>query len=168
MALLRRSKTEKARAGSGADASTLGVLVVNDDEDACELLCRVVSQSGAVAFRAHSADGAIDELSEHLASVQGVVLDLSRGTAASIPVLETIRHRGDLGNPGVMIIATTEANRALAFESGVDEFLTRPFHVDEFTSTLGQMLARSPDERDAHRTEQAIGAGGRQDTDTGS
>jgi DNA-binding response OmpR family regulator len=161
--LLRRSKTERAKAE--AEPTTFGVLVVNDDEDACELLCRVVSHTGAVAFRAHSPEGAIEELGEHLASVQAVVLDFSKGTATSFTVLETIRHRDDLGDPCVMIIATTNANRSLAFDSGVDEFLTRPFHVDEFTSTLGQMLARSPEEREAHRAAQTVASGGLQDVD---
>ena len=161
--MLRRSKTERAKAE--AEPTTFGVLVVNDDEDACELLCRVVSHTGAVAFRAHSPEGAIEELGEHLASVQAVVLDFSKGTATSFTVLETIRHRDDLGDPCVMIIATTNANRSLAFDSGVDEFLTRPFHVDEFTSTLGQMLGRSPEEREAHRAEQTLATGGLQDVD---
>ena len=163
--MLRRSKTERAKAEADAGAATFGVLVVNDDEDACELLCRVVSHTGAVAFRAHSPEGAIEELSEHLASVQAVVLDFSRGTATSFTVLESIRQRDDLGNPCVMIIATTNANRSLAFDSGVDEFLTRPFHVDEFTSTLGQMLGRTLEEREAHRQEQTVAAGGLQDLD---
>jgi DNA-binding response OmpR family regulator len=163
--LLRRSKTERAKAQADTGASTFGVLVVNDDEDACELLCRVVSHSGAVAFRAHSPDGALEELGEHLASVQAVVLDFSRGTATSFSVLESIRQRDDLGNPCVMIIANTDANRSLAFDSGVDEFLTRPFHVDEFTSTLGQMLGRTQEEREAHRQQQTVASGGLQDVD---
>ena len=160
---MRRSKTERAKA-EAEPGTTFGVLVVNDDEDACELLCRVVGHTGAVAFRAHSPEGAIEELGEHLASVQAVVLDFSKGTATSFTVLETIRHRGDLGDPCVMIIATTNANRSLAFDSGVDEFLTRPFHVDEFTSTLGQMLGRTRPSG-AHRAEQTATTGGFQDVD---
>ena len=163
--MLRRSKTERAKGDAESGATTFGVLVVNDDEDACELLCRVVSHTGAVAFRAHSPEGAIEELAEHLASVQAVVLDFSKGTATSFTVLETIRHRPDLGDPCVMIIATTTANRSLAFDSGVDDFLTRPFHVDEFTSTLGQMLGRTSEEREAHRAAQTVASGGLQDVD---
>jgi len=50
--LLRRSKTEGKKGSASDTEATLGVLVVNDDEDACELLCRVLQHSGAVAFRA--------------------------------------------------------------------------------------------------------------------
>ena len=157
--LLRRSKTDgKKGSASDPEAPSLGVLVVNDDEDACELLCRVIQHTGAVAFRAHSAEGAIDELGAHQASVRAVVLDFTSGTATSFSVLDAIRQDDTLADLRVMIIATTPANRSLAFESGVDEFLTRPFHVDEFTSAVGAMLARTPEERDAHRLEQAADA----------
>jgi DNA-binding response OmpR family regulator len=93
--------------------------------------------------------------------VQAVVLDFSKGTAAtSFTVLESIRERDDLVSPAVMIVATTTANRSAAFEAGADEFLARPFHVDELTSALGQMLSRSPDEREAYRTLQIAPAEG--------
>jgi DNA-binding response OmpR family regulator len=153
--LLRRSKAESKKGrSSDPEPPSLGVLVVNDDEDACELLCRVIQHSGAVAFRAHSAEGAIDELGAHRASVRAVVLDFSSGTATSFTVLNSIRQDLELAEVCVMIVATTNANRSLAFESGVDEFLTRPFHVDEFTSAVGAMLSRSPEEREQHRLQQ--------------
>ncbi len=152
--LLRRSKTEGKKGRSAAsEPATFGVLVVNDNEDACELLCRVIQHTGAVAFRAHSADGAIDELGAHQASVRAIVLDFTSGTATSFAVLDTIRQDETWSDLRVMLIATTTADRSLAYESGVDEFLLRPFHVDEFTSAVGAMLARSPEERDAHRAE---------------
>jgi len=154
--LRRRSKTDKAKAAKAepstdAGGSLLGVLVVNDDEDACELLCRVIQHTGVVAFRAHSSDGAIDELGAHVAAVQAVVLDFNSGTAASLALLESIRDDPDLSHLCVMVIATTAANRRHVYNSGADEFLTRPFHVDEFTSAVGAMLARSPHEREVHR-----------------
>ena len=152
--LLRRSKTEAKKAAADA-AETLGVLVVNDDEDACELLCRVLQHSGAVAFRAHSADGALDELREHRASVRAVVLDFSSGTATSFTVLDSIRQDPTRADVRVMIIATTDAARSDAYAAGADEFLVRPFHVDEFTSAVGAMLARTPEERGAHRLDEA-------------
>lgn len=162
--LLRRSKTDKGKAAkakgaSEHDGSRLGVLVVDDNEDACELLCRVIQHTGVVAFRAHSSEGAVDELSAHIASVQAVVLDFSSGTASSFAVLEAIRDDPNLSHLCVMIIATTAANRRHAFESGADEFLTRPFHVNEFTSAVGAMLARSPDEREAHRLRESADEG---------
>jgi len=141
-----------------------GVLVVNDDEDVCELLCRVLASTGAlVAYRAHSSDGALEELAEHRSSIDAVVLDFTGGTATSFAVLEAIRRRPELENPAVIIVATTNANRVLAFDSGVDEFITRPFHADDFLAVVTTVLSRSPEEREAYRIHQTVAGRGLSD-----
>ncbi len=161
--MLRRSKTERADAAPPPSVSK-GVLVVNDDEDVCELLCRVLQSSHQlVAFRAHSSDGALEELETHHASIDAVVLDFTGGTATSFAVLEAIRRRPDLGNPAVIIVATTTANRVLAFDSGVDEFLTRPFHADDFLNAINIVLSRSAEERETYRVQQTIAGRGLSD-----
>jgi DNA-binding response OmpR family regulator len=141
-----------------------GVLVVNDDEDVCELLCRVLESSGElIAYRAHSAEGALEELDTHHSSIDAVVLDFTGGTATSFVVLEGIRRRPELGNPAVIIVATTTANRVLAFDSGVDEFITRPFHASDFVVSVKTVLARSADEREAYRRQQTLAGRGLSD-----
>jgi DNA-binding response OmpR family regulator len=161
--LLRRSKTDKSAAVEVDPEQQVskGVLVVNDDEDMCELLCRVLQSTGSlVAYRAHSSDGALEELTEHQASINAVILDFTGGTATSFAVLESIRRRPDLENPAVIIVATTNANRVLAFDSGVDEFITRPFHATDFLTVVLTVLSRSPEEREAYRTHQTIAGRG--------
>jgi len=159
--LLRRSKTDRAKAGASDGQGPKGVLVVNDDEDVCELLCRVLESRNQLAVhRAHSSEGALEELAEQAASIDAVVLDFTGGTATSFVVLDAIRHRPELGDPAVIIVATTTANRVLAFDSGVDEFLTRPFQADDFLDLVDRVLARSADEREAYRTQQAIASRG--------
>jgi two-component system, OmpR family, response regulator len=153
--LLRRSKTDKSKTGSSpADRGVTAVVVVNDDADVCELLCRVIVAKGMEAFRADSPETALATIEEHASSIGVVLLDFTGGTATSFSVLDQIRHRDELGDPAVVIIATTTANRALAFESGVDEFITRPFHADELTATLATVLGRTPEERTAFRAAQ--------------
>jgi DNA-binding response OmpR family regulator len=159
--LLRRSKTDRAKSEKSDGHVSKGVLVANDDEDVCELLCRVLqSRHELVAYRAHSSDGAIDELATHADSIDAVILDFTGGTATSFVVLDAIRRRPELGDPAVIIVATTTANRVLAFDSGVDEFLTRPFQADDFLDLVDGVLARSPDEREAYRSQQAIASRG--------
>ncbi len=81
--MLRRSKTDRAKSdGPPDEGGSKGVLVVNDDEDVCELLCRVLeSRHELVAYRAHSSEGALDELATHQASIDAVILDFTAGTA---------------------------------------------------------------------------------------
>ncbi len=75
-------------------------------------------------------------------------------------MLESIRRRPDLENPAVIIVATTNANRVLAFDSGVDEFITRPFHANDFLNVVLTVLGRTPEEREAYRTHQTIAGRG--------
>jgi DNA-binding response OmpR family regulator len=161
--LLRRSKTERAERAAKERVSQ-AVLVVNDDEDVCELVCRVLqSKGGLVPYRAHSAEGALEELETHQDAIDAVILDFTGGTASSFAVLESIRQRSDLGNPAVIILATTTANRVLAFDSGVDEFVTRPFHADDFVVTVTTVLGRSTEEREEYRNRQALAGRGLND-----
>ncbi len=162
--MLRRSKTDRAAAAAAADAhpTARGVLVVNDDQAACELLCRVIEQTGALAVRANDGDAAVRALSE-TDGIGAVVLDFSSGTAMSFSVLEAIRQQAGEAMPAIMMIAATSANRPLAFEAGVDAFLTRPFHADEFSAAVAEMLDRSPAEREAHRQQQSLAGPAPQD-----
>ncbi len=158
--MLRRSKTDKTEPAAKGQVSP-GVLVVNDDEDVCELVCRVLqSKGGLVAFRAHSSGDAIEELEAHKDAIDVVILDFTGGTASSFAVLESIRQRTDIGSPAVIILATTTANRVLAFDSGVDEYVTRPFHADDFVATVTTVIGRTPDEREEYRSRQALAGRG--------
>ncbi len=163
--MLRRSKTDRA-AAAAADAldqaTASGVLVVNDDEAACELLSRVIEGTDAVAVRARDADSAVQAMTA-TDGIGAVVLDFFSGTATSFSVLEAIRQQAGDAMPAIMMIATTSANRTLAFDSGVDEFLTRPFHIDEFKTAVADMVARSPEEREARRRQQSHSGPGLQD-----
>jgi DNA-binding response OmpR family regulator len=159
--LLRRSKTERA---PKEEQVSPAVLVVNDDEDVCELLCRILqSKGGLIPFRAHTSEGALEELESRKDAVSAVILDFSGGTATSFALLESIRQRADLSELAVIIVATTTANRVLAFDSGVDEFVTRPFHADDFVATVTTVLGRSPEERAEYRSRQALAGRGLND-----
>ena len=53
------------------------ILVVNDDEGACELLCRLLVRAGHRVQRAHNAEQALGQLS--VGKISCVVLDLAAG-----------------------------------------------------------------------------------------
>ncbi|MEI7592911.1 MAG: response regulator [Actinomycetes bacterium] len=149
-----RSAGEDPPSSEVSLGSRVGVLIVNDDEDACELLCRLMQRAGIVALRAHSPQGAIDELTEHRGLVNGVVLDFTRATATSFAVIESIGVDAELQDLRIMVISETDADRMQAFESGADEYLARPFHADELVDAVHRMLDRTPEEREIyHRSD---------------
>lgn len=132
-------------------------LVVNDDADAGELIARLCESIGLDTTRSTDADAAIALVGTEAFDV--VVLDLLlAGVTTALRVLDEIRDLtvGSAG-AGVVIIAATDTNRLFAFQSGADGFIVRPFHAEELLEAVGDVLARTPDERLEHRREQLLG-----------
>ena len=147
--MLRRSKSD---GGSGPAR----ILVVNDDEGGCELVARILEARGATAQRVHTHADAVVALNRTEDPVTLAVLDFtSGGTASSLKLLDSIRHgiEGSRDVPVVMLAASPN-NRMFAYQSGTDAFLVRPLHADELGAAIEEVLARSPEEREAYRTTQ--------------
>lgn len=154
--MLKRSKTDDEidleAAGTGGR-----VLVINDDPDACELVARLVESAGWPATRLHDIHGVGEALLA--GSYLAVVIDsLTVGITDAFKALDDIRN-GDaaIRDLAVIIIASTDTNRLFAYQSGVDGFVVRPVHADEFLDVVRMVLARDPDERVEYRRAQLMG-----------
>jgi len=150
--LLRRSKTERAKAGADNGATTFGVLVVNDDEDACELLVRVLTRAGHEVERAHNHDQAMGQLA--VGRFDCVVLDLaSGGIGQNLKLLDLIRSSVTKSVAGVrvVLVAQQSSNRMFSWQAGIDAFIARPFHADELLAQVSEVLSRPEAERERHR-----------------
>ena len=131
------------------------VLVVNDEPDACELLVRMIATSGYRTLGATSESDATALMAYDLPRC--VVLDLSAGgVGSSLKVLDHIRSHEDhrINTARVVLCAPTAKNRAFSFQSGADSFLVRPFHLDELTGQIADVLRRPHDERARHRRDE--------------
>src|SRR6516165_8394012 len=97
------------------------VLVVNDDEDSCELLCRVLVRAGYPIERAANPDQAISILD--VLRPACVVLDLSTGgIGRNLQLLDSIRSQLDssLAGTRVVLIAHQTSNRMFSWQAGTD------------------------------------------------
>jgi DNA-binding response OmpR family regulator len=132
------------------------VLVVADDRDAGELLARLVDEAGWLASLAFAPAAAVVELAEARPPYAAVVLDLSTTNRAA--GLEALRSIRDLpGAPGavpVVMCSWNDGERAQAWVSGVDGFLTRPFHANALAAEITAAVERPLADRDAHRQRQ--------------
>lgn len=131
------------------------VLVVNDDTDACELLVRILGAAGFRAEGVPSADAAIASMLRLLPRC--VVLDLTAGgIGSSLKVLDQIRSHEDrrISSARAVLIATSAKNRSFSFQSGVDAYLTRPFHADELVRHVTDVVDRPDEERARHRRDE--------------
>ena len=131
------------------------VLVVNDDPAACEMLVRMVGSKGYHAIGAASADEATWRVADDLPRC--IVLDLDDGgIGTSLKLLDVIRSHHDLrvSTARVVLCAASPRNRSFSFQSGTDAFIVRPFHLDELTEQIADVIDRAHDERARHRRDE--------------
>jgi len=131
------------------------VLVVNDDPAACEMLVRMVTLKGYRGIGATSPNEATGRIAAELPRC--IVLDLDAGgIGTSLKVLDSIRSHDDLrvSTARVVLCAASPKNRTFSFQSGADAFLVRPFHLDELTAQIGDVLARAHEDRARHRRDE--------------
>ena len=151
MVLRRSSKAERPGHSPFAPEPSQ-LLVVNDDENACELLCRLLVGAGHRVHRAHNGDQALAQL--NVGKVDCVVLDLSTGgIGANLKLLDTIRSamQQEIAAVRVVLVAQQTSNRMFSWQAGIDAFLVRPFHANELLAQVADVLSRPDNERARHR-----------------
>ena len=166
-AAMARGKS-KSNAASPAPSTASGpdatggagkVLVVNDDEGSCELVCRLLTRAGHAVERAANPDQALSIL--EVLRPACVVLDLSAGgIGRNLQLLDAIRSQLDstLASTRVVLIAHQTSNRMFSWQAGTDAFLVRPFHADELSRAVAEVIARPDNERARFRRREVAAA----------
>jgi two-component system response regulator MprA len=122
------------------------VLVVDDDRAVREALRRVLTLGG---YEVQTADGGAAAIELVVQSVpDAVVLDLGMPDVDGLEVCHRVRL---LGNrvPILMLTAREEvSDRVAGLDAGADDYLVKPFDVDELKARLRALLRRSGPEGD--------------------
>jgi DNA-binding response OmpR family regulator len=135
------------------------VLVVNDDDGSCELLCRLLLRAGHAVERASNREQTLSILD--ILRPACVVLDLTAGgIGRNLQLLDAIRSQLDtaLASTRVVLIAHQTSNRMFSWQAGTDAFLVRPFHADELVEAVADVLTRPEEERIRHRRREVAAA----------
>jgi DNA-binding response OmpR family regulator len=155
--LLKRSKTDDEIVLEAAAGTSGGsVLVLNDDRDACELIARLVESAGWEAVRSYDFDDVAGQLAQGQ-YIAAVIDSMSCGITVAFRVLDEIRKAPEGRNLGVVILAATDTIRLFACQSGVDGYVVRPVHADEFLDVMRLVLSKSSEERLEFRRAQLMG-----------
>jgi len=122
------------------------VLVVDDDRAVREALRRVLTLAG---YEVQTADGGAAAIELVVQSIpDAVVLDLGM---PDVDGLEVCRRLRLLGNrvPILMLTAREEvSDRVAGLDAGADDYLVKPFDVDELKARLRALLRRFGPEGD--------------------
>jgi DNA-binding response OmpR family regulator len=117
------------------------ILIVDDEEDLCEILQYNLSNEGYQTEIAHSAEEA---LKRPLGNFDLVLLDVMMGQMSGFKFADKLRKDLKLDVPVIFLTAKDTENDILTgFSLGADDYISKPFSVNELTARVKAVLKRS-------------------------
>ena len=119
------------------------ILVVDDEENIRELIGRVLSSEGYEVFKAHNGKEALKKVYD--VSPDLMVLDIMMPVMDGFKVCEKIRKDPLYKNlPILMLTVKNEKEDMMhGFNTGVDEYMVKPYDVREIAARIKVVLDRS-------------------------
>ncbi len=116
------------------------ILLVDDDQELCELLARYLQREGIETDQVHTGTEGLElGLSQ---PYDAMVLDIMLPGMTGLEVLSELRKKSDL--PVVMLTAKgDEMDRIVGLEVGADDYLPKPCNPRELMARLRAVLRRS-------------------------
>lgn len=117
------------------------ILVVDDDERIRTLLLRYLQEHGFLAVAAASAQEASDILERFI--FDALIVDIMMPGESGLEFTKRFKQKADL--PVLLLTALGETDDKIAgFESGADDYLSKPFEPRELVLRLHAILRRRP------------------------
>ena len=117
------------------------ILIVDDEEDLCEILQYNLSNEGYYTEIAHSAEEA---LKRSLAEFDLVLLDVMMGPMSGFKFADKLRKELKMDVPVIFLTAKDTENDILTgFSLGADDYISKPFSINELTARVKAVLKRS-------------------------
>lgn len=131
-----------AEAASRRTIARRSVLLVDDEEDILELVGRYVAQAGCEVIKTRTGEEALARCVARPPSL--VVLDIGIPQLDGIEVCKALKANPKTAPiPIIMLTArSSEVDRILCFELGVDDYLTKPFSPRELVLRINSILRR--------------------------
>ena len=117
------------------------VLVAEDDEKLAAMLAATLESAGFVAER--EADGEVAHFRGENEDFDAVLLDLGLPSMDGLTVLRRWRKAGRL-TPILILTARAQwEERVEGIEAGADDYLVKPFHMEELIARLRAIIRRA-------------------------
>jgi DNA-binding response OmpR family regulator len=116
------------------------VLVVDDDRKFAAIAMRILQRTGYRCVRAESGDQALRAVREHRPAA--IVLDVMIPPPDGLDVCRQLRAEGWTGGVVMVSARRNPADRAAAVGAGADEFLGKPFPLDDLVAAVERLMPR--------------------------
>lgn len=117
------------------------VLIVEDDPLLGDGIRAGLEQAGFVAIWVENGESALTVLAAE--SFAAVVLDLGLPGKDGLSVLTEMRNREDHTPVLILTARDTVADRVAGLDRGADDYLVKPFDLDELTARLRALMRRA-------------------------
>jgi len=127
------------------DTKNKKILIVDDEEDLCEILQYNLGNAGYQTEVAHSAEEA---LKRSLYSFDLILLDVMMGPMSGFKLADKLRKEMNINIPIIFLTAKDTENDVLTgFSLGADDYIPKPFSVNQLTARVKAVLKRSRADR---------------------
>lgn len=117
------------------------ILVAEDDEQLCQLFCRVLKRNGFTAVAASDGQDALEKMEQEYVDL--IVSDIMMPRVDGYGLLRTLRESGS-SIPVLMITARDSfQDMQHGFLSGADDYMVKPINVNELVLRIHALLRRS-------------------------
>jgi DNA-binding response OmpR family regulator len=118
----------------------MNILLIEDEQKIADFIVSGFESEGFVVH--HDSDGFRGLNTALINKFDAIVLDVSMPLMDGFEVLGEIRRKG-LKSPVIMLTARTElADRLKGFEKGADDYLAKPFFIEELIVRVKTLIAR--------------------------
>lgn len=122
------------------DNATHSIVVAEDDPSVRTAVTRVLELEGYKVVGVNDGRAALDVITQR--SPDAVVMDVMMPFADGVTVCRELRHRG-LRTPILLLTARHEiGDRVAGLDAGADDYLVKPFAVDELLARVRALLRR--------------------------
>ncbi len=116
------------------------ILVVDDDENICELLRLYLEKEGYTVIFAHDGESAVNKFNTSKPDV--ILLDIMLPVMDGWQVCREIRKKSNV--PIIMITAKSETfDKVLGLELGADDYVVKPFEAKEVIARIKAVYRRA-------------------------
>ncbi len=116
------------------------ILIVDDYEESCKLLAEILSSSYDCSYTSDSTT-AIDLI--HQKKPDLILLDYKMPGMMGVDVCKIVKENDSTKSTPIIFVsgAATIDEKIKAFETGADDFISKPFHVKELTLRIKARLS---------------------------
>jgi len=119
------------------------ILVVEDDKSISDLICLHLKKNNFEYLVVHNGEDALSHLDNFMPDF--IILDWMIPGLSGLEVLRRIRNKQEYKNLPVLMLTAknSEQDKIISFESGLDDYITKPFLPSELIARVKAVLKRT-------------------------